>query len=250
MLWIGLRGRGEGLRPSAPIAWLAIGGALPARLPGRAQHRRLGRDRRRLRGRGRRRPHRPRAADLGQLPRRQRSGTPTGPFNYYAYVPFELALPWCGHWDDLPAAHAASIFFDLRPSPACSCSAAACGPARRAPASASILAFGWAAYPYTDYALQSNSNDTLIAALLVWALVLFALPAWRGVLLALAVAAKFAPLPLAPLFATGQTGLAARARGRVATAASPDRRVLDRLRRGHRADGRAARGRPRAGDVL
>ena len=46
-----------------------------------------------------------------------------------------------------------------------------------------ILRFAWAAYPFTDYALQSNSNDTLVAALLVWALVLFAPPVWRGVLL-------------------------------------------------------------------
>ena len=28
-------------------------------------------------------------------------------------MPFELALPWSGHWDNLPAAHAAAIFFDL-----------------------------------------------------------------------------------------------------------------------------------------
>ena len=32
---------------------------------------------------------------------------------------------------------------------------------------AAILAFGWAAYPYTAYVLESNSNDALVAALLV-----------------------------------------------------------------------------------
>ena len=111
-----------------------------------------------------------------------------------------------------------------------------------------ILAFAWAAYPFTDYALQSNSNDTLIAALLVWALVLFALPVWRGVLLApgrrgqVRASASRAPLRDRP---DGTRGARPTAReGRYA--ASPDRRVLDRLRRGHRADGRAARGRPGA----
>ena len=40
-------------------------------------------------------------------------GDTYGPFNYLAYLPFELALPWHGTWDDLPAAHAAPICFDL-----------------------------------------------------------------------------------------------------------------------------------------
>ncbi len=36
-----------------------------------------------------------------------------GPLNYLAYVPFELVWPWEGVWDDVPAAHAAAIAFDL-----------------------------------------------------------------------------------------------------------------------------------------
>ena len=76
-----------------------------------------------------------------------------------------------------------------------------------------ILGFGWAAFPFTDYALQSNSNDALVAALLIWALVLFASPAWRAVMLGLSVATKFAPLPLVPLFAAGDSGLLTRPPG-------------------------------------
>ena len=49
----------------------------------------------------------------GNFPDDNPFGDTYGPFNYYAYVPFELALPWSGQWDDLPAAHAAAIFFDL-----------------------------------------------------------------------------------------------------------------------------------------
>ena len=75
-----------------------------------------------------------------------------------------------------------------------------------------ILAFAWCAYPYTTYALQSNSNDSLVAALIVWAFVAFASPVGRGVLLGLASMAKFAPLVLAPLFAVGERGLGDRFR--------------------------------------
>jgi hypothetical protein len=222
MLWVGFRGPGAGLRPTAPIAWLAIGGAFLigfrialniadsgvidvgyAGVIG-ADHITHGQ------------------AIWNNFPSDNQFGDTYGPFNYYAYLPFELALPWSGHWDDLPAAHAAAIFFDL----ATVTGLFFCGRRLRPGAEGTnlgvILGFAWAAYPFTDYALQSNSNDTLIAALLVWALVLFALPVWRGVLLALAVATKFAPLPLAPLFASGQTGLAARAEG--------PRRPLSRLR--------------------
>ena len=40
-------------------------------------------------------------------------GDTYGPVNYVAYVPFELAFPWDGTWDSVPAAHAAAITFDL-----------------------------------------------------------------------------------------------------------------------------------------
>ena len=52
-LWIGRRGRGEGLRPRWPAAWLLVAALFLIGLPRRAQHGRLGRDRRRLRQRGR-----------------------------------------------------------------------------------------------------------------------------------------------------------------------------------------------------
>ena len=79
---------------------------VPDRLPRRAQRRRLGRDRRRLRRR-RSAPTRPPTAS----PSTARAPSPTtthfgdtyGPANYYAYVPFELAMPWDGEWDELAA---------------------------------------------------------------------------------------------------------------------------------------------------
>jgi hypothetical protein len=129
-------------------------------------------------------------------------GDTYGPVNYLAYVPFELIWPWQGSWDDLPAAHGAAVFFDLlafalliwlglriRP-----------GPAGRV--LAATLAFGWAAYPYTAFALESNSNDTLVGALLLAVLVALARPAARGALAALATLTKFGPVLLAPMLAT------------------------------------------------
>jgi hypothetical protein len=65
-----------------------------------------------------------------------------------------------------------------------------------------ILAFGWAAYPYTAYALESNSNDTLVALALVVTFLLIARPVLRAASLAFATLTKFAPVLLAPMLAT------------------------------------------------
>ena len=138
----------------------------------------------------------------GNFPDGISEGDTYGPVNYYAYVPFERIWPWSGEWDDLPAAHGAAIAFDLltfgflillgiriRPGPA----------GRRL---AATLAFGWAAYPYSAMPLESNSNDSLVALLLVATLLLLARPFYRGALLALATLAKFSPALLAPMLLT------------------------------------------------
>jgi hypothetical protein len=137
-------------------------------------------------------------------------GDTYGPVNYAAYVPFELALPWSGNWDSLPAAHGAAIFFDLAAIAGLFFLGGRLRPGRRGRDLGVVLAFAWAAYPYTDLVLQSNSNDSLIAALLIWGLVAFSSVGWRAILIALAAGAKFTPLFLVPLFATGYEGLAGR----------------------------------------
>jgi Glycosyltransferase family 87 len=136
-------------------------------------------------------------------------GDTYGPANYYAYVPFELALPWSGEWDALPAAHAAAIAFDLATVIGLIFLGRRLRPGRTGRDLGLVLAFAWLAFPYTAFALQSNSNDALVAALVVWSLVAFASPLARGALLALAAATKFAPLVLAPLYARGERGLLA-----------------------------------------
>src|SRR5436190_10672688 len=206
MTWVGFRGAGEGLRPSTPTAWLAIAGAfllgfrialniadsgvIDVGYAGAigAEHLTHGQ------------------AIWNNFPSDNSFGDTYGPFNYYAYVPFELALPWSGTWDNLPAAHAAAIFFDLATVGGLFALGRRLRPGPDGTRLGVIFGFAWAAYPFTDYALQSNSNDALVAALLVWALVLFASPVWRAVMLGLSVATKFAPLQLAPLFAAGESG--------------------------------------------
>ena len=125
-------------------------------------------------------------------------GNVYGPVAYLAYLPWEQLLPWSGAWDDLPAAHAGAITFDL----AATLGLYMLGLRLRGKVLGIALAYAWVAFPYSLFALSTNTNDTLVAALLVWALVAATAPAARGALVALASAAKFAPLAIAPLFAT------------------------------------------------
>ncbi|HUB99428.1 MAG TPA: glycosyltransferase 87 family protein [Solirubrobacterales bacterium] len=204
-LWIGFRGRGEGLRPVWPALWLLVAalflmgfrvglnmadsGAVDVGYAGVVGADRI------VHG----------EAIYGNFPDDISEGDTYGPVNYYAYVPFELIWPWTGTWNDIPAAHGAAITFDIatfallillgfriRPGPG----------GRRL---AAILAFGWAAYPYTAFTLESNSNDSLVAMLLVGTLVILARPLARGALLALATFAKFVPAVLAPMLLTYET---------------------------------------------
>jgi hypothetical protein len=213
MIWVGFRGAGEGLRPSTPTAWLAVGGAflLGFRIAlniadsgvidvGYAGV--IGADHL-VHGQ----------AIWNNFPSDNVFGDTYGPFNYYSYVPFELVFPWSGHWDNLPAAHAAAIAFDLATVGGLFAVGRRLCPGPAGTRLGVVLGFAWAAYPFTDYALQSNSNDALVAALLVWALVVFASPMKRAVLLGLSIATKFAPLPLVPLFAAGDCGLLTRGDG-------------------------------------
>jgi hypothetical protein len=207
-LWIGFRGRGEGLRPVWPVAWMLVAALFLIGF-------RVGLN---MADSG--------AIDVGyasvvgadrithgepiydNFPDDVSEGDTYGPVNYYAYVPSELIWPWSGSWDDLPAAHGAAIIFDLltfgllillgiriRPGPA----------GRRL---AAILAFGWAAYPYTAFALEANSNDTLVAMLLVGTLLVLTRPAARGALASLATFAKFAPALLVPMLLTYKASVA------------------------------------------
>ena len=164
----------------------------------------------------------------GHWPKDNASGDTYGPVNYYAYVPFRAVFGWSGVWDDLPAAHAAAIAFDLLTL----LGLFFLGRRIRGPTTGIVLAYGWAAYPFTLYALSSNSNDTLVALLVVLALLVISSAPARGAVAALAGLTKFAPLALAPLLLRG--------RRRPLAPTSIDRRVSAGLR--HHRPGRDAPG--------
>ncbi len=135
----------------------------------------------------------------GGYPSDNEHGDTYGPVNYEAYVPFQQIFGWSGAWDDLPAAHAAAIFFDLL--------AVALlfllGRRVRGPGLGILLAYAWVSYPFTLYALESNSNDSLVGALILAALLACpkrwgqaATSSARGMFAALAGLTKFAPLAL------------------------------------------------------
>jgi hypothetical protein len=147
----------------------------------------------------------------GGYPSDNEHGDTYGPVNYEAYVPFQQLFGWSGRWDDLPAAHAAAIVFDLL--------AIALlfllGRRVRGPGLGIALAYAWVSYPFTLFALESNSNDSLVAVLVLAALLVASSSPARGMFAALAGLTKFAPLALAPLLWTcGLDGLSARARVR------------------------------------
>jgi hypothetical protein len=134
----------------------------------------------------------------GGWPSDNEHGDTYGPVTYAAYVPFEQALPWSGTWDDLPAAHGAALAFDLLTLVA----VFVLGRRMGGPALGVTAAYGWAAYPFTAYVLNTNANDALVALLLVVCVLVASSAPARGAALGLAGMAKFAPLALAPLLAT------------------------------------------------
>jgi hypothetical protein len=132
------------------------------------------------------------------FPRDDEHGDTYGPFAYEAYVPFEQLLPWSGRWDDLPAAHGAAIVFDLLTLALLFL----VGRRIRGPGLGIVLAYAWAAWPFSLYALNCNTNDALVAALAALTLLVAQRPAARGAAAALNGLSKLGGLGLVPLLAT------------------------------------------------
>jgi hypothetical protein len=143
-------------------------------------------------------------------------GDTYGPVNYLAYVPFQQVFGGGPVWNELPAAHGAAILFDLL----CVGLLFLLGRRVRGPGLGVVLAYAWVSFPFTLYALESNSNDSLVAALVLAAVLVATSPTARGrvaprdglrrvgsgMFTALAGLTKFAPLALAPLLCTHGLG--------------------------------------------
>jgi hypothetical protein len=122
--------------------------------------------------------------------------------SYLAYLPGYAVFGWTGKWDELWAAHATSLLFDAL----CILGLALVGRRFGGPRLAAVLAFAWAAYPFTLYVSNSNTNDAIMPAFLIWGFWL-ASSAWaRGAAVALAGWTKFAALLLAPLWLSYPNG--------------------------------------------
>lgn len=132
------------------------------------------------------------------FPKDDEHGDTYGPVAYEAYIPFEQALPWSGRWDSLPAAHAAAITFDLLTMVLLFFA----GRRIRGPGLGIVLAYLWATWPFSLYAMSCNSNDSLVAVFAALLLLVSARPVGRGATAALAALAKFGSLALVPLSLT------------------------------------------------
>ncbi|MEK7816831.1 MAG: glycosyltransferase family 87 protein [Actinomycetota bacterium] len=143
------------------------------------------------------------SAPYGNMPDDNGNGDTYGPLNYLLYIPFETALPWSGEWDELPAAHAAAIFFDLL------CLAGLFMAGRLIASGTDFenrlgiaLAYGWAAFPYTTFVQNCNVNDAIVAAFIIWGFVLLYRLPLAGLMLGFATQIKFFPAILGPLWAS------------------------------------------------
>jgi hypothetical protein len=124
-------------------------------------------------------------------------GDTYGPVAYLAYIPGYLLFGWSHKWDHLPAVHITTIFFDL----IAMLGLAVVGRRLGGPRVGAAAAFAWAAWPFTQYAASSNTNDSIGPALLVWGLVAVTSDTARGAAVALSGWTKFASLLVLPLWA-------------------------------------------------
>ena len=123
-------------------------------------------------------------------------GDTYGPVSYIAYLPGYAIFGWSGQWDSLPAVHFTSILFDLLAI----VGLALVGRRFGGPRLAATLAFAWVAWPFTQYASSSNTNDAIAPALLIWGFLALTTPVARGAAVAVSGWTKFASLLLLPLW--------------------------------------------------
>ncbi|HVU75965.1 MAG TPA: hypothetical protein VHC67_00185 [Gaiellaceae bacterium] len=123
-------------------------------------------------------------------------GDTYGPVSYLAYIPGYLLFGWSHKWDSLPSVHFTSIVFDL----VALLGLAFVGNRLGGPRVGAAAAFAWAAWPFTQYASNSNTNDSIAPALLVWGFAALTSDVARGAFVALSGWTKFASLLVLPLW--------------------------------------------------
>ena len=132
----------------------------------------------------------------GNMPADVGTGDTYGPLNYLLYVPFVLMFGFSGEWDFLPAAHALTLFSFVAGAMALFIT----GYRLSGKEGAAALIFAWAAFPYTVYATNNNTNDIIVAVISAMGLAAAASPVARGASIAAGFAVKLYPILLGPLW--------------------------------------------------
>ena len=123
-------------------------------------------------------------------------GDTYGPVSYLAYIPGYEIFGWSHKWDRLNSVHFTSILFDLLAL----FGLALVGRRFGGPRLAAAAAFSWAAWPFTQYASSSNTNDSIAPAVLIFGFLVLTSDFGRGAFVALSGWTKFASLLLLPLW--------------------------------------------------
>ena len=144
----------------------------------------------------------------GNMPQEVGTGDTYGPLNYLLYVPFVVLFGFSGGWDFLPAAHALTALSYV----AGALALFVAGWRLSGPKVGAALAFAWAAFPYTLYAANNNTNDIVVAALSAIGLAAASSPLGRGAGIAAGFCVKLYPIILAPLWMMHDEGVAGRRR--------------------------------------
>jgi hypothetical protein len=129
-------------------------------------------------------------------------GDTYGPLAYLAYVPFEAI--WPGSWNYLPAARAATISFDLLTIVALLILGKRLRAGRDGLRLGLVLAWLWAACPFSLLGMYKSTNDGLVALIVVLVMLALNSPIKRGLLVGIGAASKFFPAVLLPLVAVGR----------------------------------------------
>lgn len=125
-----------------------------------------------------------------------------GPIAYLAYVPFEAI--WSGSWAYVPSARAGAITWDLLTIAGLILLGYRLRGGRDGWRLGLLLAWLWAACPWSLLVMDKSSNDGLVALVVVLIMLSLTSPVRRGVFVGLGFASKFFPAVLLPLVAVGR----------------------------------------------
>lgn len=125
-----------------------------------------------------------------------------GPLAYLVYVPF-LAVSSGFSWTYLLPVREATIAFDLLTIAGLIWFGVRLRGGRDGWRLGLLLAWLWAACPFSLLGMEKNTNDGLVALIVVLAMIVMTSPIKRGIVLGLGAASKFFPAVLLPLVAIG-----------------------------------------------